>query len=420
MNKLLLCLCGLAICVTEGCSSDSKEDEKVEKKLMISADKPSIIANGKDKVTFTVKDGNGTVITNQCAIFSEDKELSAYTFATDKPGKYEFTAKDKEGNVSEKCYVVAVMENAKLVIHADKTSLLADGGDLVNLTLTDEFDRDITDGAEFFDNGTKIEGRVFKTATVGMHTITARWNNKEGEDALVVAAVATTSYTGRMLAEFSTATNCKFCAATIKVLDVHKTEPRLVLVSVHRASSYIYTGKYGEESKKMVNDFVKHYSTYVPGFGEPVVFLNREPRKVDVAAMGKISLTASIPVHSEVGISIRSVYDEANSTIKITACANSKKSFKGKIGAILVENGIMADQINMGEIEMVQVMRNYAPSFLGAPVDITAKQLLTKEFSFIKGKVEDIKKTKVIVYVTNAEGKVENVQQVGVGESIGY
>lgn len=53
------------------------------------------------------------------------------------------------------------------------------------------------------------------------------------------------------------------------------------------------------------------------------------------------------------------------STVKSDITVGTKKSFTGKIVAVLVDNGINANQTGMGQIQLRRVMRAYYPSIEG-------------------------------------------------------
>ena len=88
--------------------------------------------------------------------------------------------------------------------------------------------------------------------------------------------------------------------------------------------------------------------------------------------------------------------------------------------AALVEDGMYLNHVSLGMIEWFHTMRDYMPSFEGEEA-VAFEPGAPKEIKFQlnMGKADPVKST-LVVFVTNEQGLVENVQQVVVGTNVGY
>ena len=414
MNKFLfmfLFFIGMGI---SACSDSGKEEPIVER-VVLTSDKPLLTADGKDKVVFTVRDKAGTDVTASCVITVGATELVDNVFSTKESNTYKVIAKSNSGLISNEISVVAIAEDVVCTISADKKSLLADGGDLIQLTLTDENGNDVSSAAEFYADGKKIEGTVYRTTEPGQHMITARLNGKEGANELMVAGLASLNFTGRLYVEEFTATSCRYCKNTIEKLAMHKEEPRLVLVSVHSQ------GRMFDNAESFTKEWVGKVSEYYNGEKRtPSVFFSRNKTRLVLDKMTTGMLKTKIPETSDVAISIVTQTDETAGKINVSSKVAAKKSFNGKIFAVLVENGIMANQVGYDKmIEMRQVMRAMQPSLEGEAKTFNVQGLVDFSVSFQYGNAVPAN-CEVVVVVTDKAGAVVGVQHVVTGKSIGY
>lgn len=417
MKKLISCLILLLPFLIFSCSeSQDGNSDATSTSLVLTAKPTEIIANNTDKVVFTVKNSAGEDVTNSCIIYVNNAEIFDNTFSTATPGKYEAVAKSLKGEESNKIIVYAVSETAEFSISANKTAIVADGSDMAVLKLTDETGIDVTRDATFFLDGDSLPGNYVSLNEEGFHTVTARWNGIESSHSLSVAGVSFTSVEGRMLAEYSTYTGCQYCRNEIPVLEgaAHKSS-RFVLVAIHRTASSIYK-LFDENTRNKVQQFVDYFGGNV---GNPSTFLNRDKSKVPTDMLGVDALLARIPNSSNLGISLRTSLVSDSTQVTVQAGITSSSSVQGNVGVILVENGLMAEQYGMGVIEMEQTMRDYQPSFTGEPLTVVPGTVseFTTTVNIGRAKWNECN---IIVFVTGADGRVINVQQVKAGDSIGY
>ena len=411
MRKSFLLFLSVICVIAFSCSdSDDGDDtgDGILSGLTLTSDRSYFSADGVDAVVFTVKDNTGKDVSTQCVYKANDQELVDNTLSSDTPGTYKVVATYK-GIVSNTLDVIAMNENVKLKVASDKKSIVADGGDFACLYLVDEEGSRIP-GGEFYIDGKKLDSPYFGTTEAGMHRITAMWQGKEAEEALNLGAFKEGEFTARMLVESLTGTNCGYCTSTIQLLTeedaLARKDPRIVLIET----------KYDERSREMEKAFIAYFGST----GTPSVYLDRNKDKFSVDAMGRDGLLSAIKSKAEVAIAIKNSLSEDKKQVELTAVIGSKKSFNGKVIAALVEDGIYLSHNGLGMIEWFHTMRDYRPSFEGEEA-VAFEPGAPKEIKFQinMGKADPVKST-LVVFVTNEQGLVENVQQVVVGTNVGY
>lgn len=395
-----------------------KEETPITPSLTLTASKKVVIADGKDKATFTVIDQEGKDVTSSCTFTANSKDLLDNTFSSATIGDFEIIAKNAAGTKSNAVKIKAISEKANFEIRATKSAIVADGGDLINVTLWDvDNDVELADGARFFLDGKPIDGKMIRLTEKGNHKVTAMWNGKEAKKPLTISGVELRSITGRALIETLTSTTCRYCHNEIKAIDgIEEKTDRAAVIAIHDSSSTVYHQVLDEEGRAHVTSFIQHIAKGETG--TPNSFVSRGPKKEKIGNIGAdVFVSQRIPTNADVAISIDTKVE--GNKIKVKAFATGKNNIEGKIVAALVENGHTAAQVNMGVIEMRQVLRAYAPSVNGADITIEAgkAKAFNAEFNISTAKIENCK---VIVFVQEVDGMVKNVQHVKVGEAIGY
>ena len=419
MRKSFLLFLSVICVIAFSCSdSDDGDDtgDGILSGLTLTSDRSYFSADGVDAVVFTVKDNTGKDVSTQCVYKANDQELVDNTLSSDTPGTYKVVATYK-GIVSNTLDVIAMNENVKLKVTSDKKSIVADGGDFACLYLVDEQGSRIS-GGEFYIDGEKLDSPYFGTTEAGMHRITAMWQGKEAEEALNLGAFKEGEFTARMLVESLTGTNC---TSTIQLLTeedaLARKDPRIVLIETHyEGQSPEMWQKYDERSREMEKAFIAYFGST----GTPSVYLDRNKDKFSVDAMGRDGLLSAIKSKAEVAIAIKNSLSEDKKQVELTAVIGSKKSFNGKVIAALVEDGMYLNHVSLGMIEWFHTMRDYMPSFEGEEA-VAFEPGAPKEIKFQinMGKADPVKST-LVVFVTNEQGVVENVQQVAIGTNVGY
>lgn len=181
-----------------GCSAANDEEAAIVSKVVLTADKLSISANGSDESYLKVKvydqnenlmENEAVVIYNQGEIYNMDK------FSTTIAGDYTFIAKC-EGIESEELKIFAIDISPRpetIEFKSDLTSILADGTEKVTFTV-DVFDQygDIysTQPAvisySLGDSETVLTTKSFSTKIPGEYKFRARCGNVISEEITIV------------------------------------------------------------------------------------------------------------------------------------------------------------------------------------------------------------------------------------------
>lgn len=163
-------------------------EEPEEKPIIISANTTTIIANGEDAVTFTVKQDNKDV-TNESEIFVNDNKITGNKFTSSTAGIYKAYAKKGEMKSNEINIIVnevPIEPEKPIEITADKTNINANGIDEVTFTVTQE-GNNVTNQSEIYVNGGKINGNKFNTYTAGTYKVFAKKNDATSNEITITA-----------------------------------------------------------------------------------------------------------------------------------------------------------------------------------------------------------------------------------------
>ena len=150
--------------------------------LLLSVDKPIIVADGVDTATFTVTDHNKNEV-NATILFADTKEaIEGNTFKTKYAGEYVFYA--KYGNEISNPIGVKATEpgetptpeptERELVLNVDKTTIDADGVQMATFTTTVD---DVEVAATIYNakDNSALSGKTFSTTEVGVYTFYAKY-----------------------------------------------------------------------------------------------------------------------------------------------------------------------------------------------------------------------------------------------------
>ena len=210
-----------------GCSEEPKE---INDNITLSVDKSEITADGEDVATFTVKAGEED-ITNSVIIFNkaDNSAVAGRTFSTSEAATYTFYAQKGQVKSNEVTVVAKAVENGEqpeepeqpenpeqpeqpedpeqpeqpedpeqpeqpeetkpIVLVASKTSIVADGVDMVEFTVT-QGDVDVTRECAITVNGSVINGYSLKATEAGTFICFA---TKDGLTSKIVTITATSA-----------------------------------------------------------------------------------------------------------------------------------------------------------------------------------------------------------------------------------
>ena len=162
--------------------------------LLLSVDKPIIVADGVDTATFTVTDQNKNEV-NATILFADTKEaLEGNTFKTKYAGEYVFYA--KYGNEISNPIGVQATEagetpkpeptEKELVLNVDKATIDADGVQMATFTTTVD---DVEVAATIYNakDNSALSGKTFSTTEVGVYTFYAKYEELTSKEVKVTA-----------------------------------------------------------------------------------------------------------------------------------------------------------------------------------------------------------------------------------------
>ncbi len=155
--------------------------DEPETKVVLTADKSTIVADNADTVTFTVTvDGEDKTSESTIVVMNFNSPLEGNTFVSDVAGEFVFEAKYgdmKSNQVVVNATAVETPVQKSLTIEASKLRIQADGEDCATFTVM-YGEEDVTATCEIRTTaGDVIEGGVFATTTPGSYNIYALYDN---------------------------------------------------------------------------------------------------------------------------------------------------------------------------------------------------------------------------------------------------
>lgn len=433
-----VCLTALIALSFLSCSTGDGGKTDADVSVSLSADRSSILADNTTAATFTVVDNStSTDVTAQSVIYLSSADgntaLTTNAFSTGTPG-YTFYA-EYNGVRSQDISIRAIDLDQETIagisLHVSKTRIYSDGGDFAVFTLKDADGNDVTDLGQFFVDGKPIEGNRFgtKEGSLTPRTVSAEIGSIKIPDTESVTASSSVGFTPRALLEEITRTNCQYCPTMIKVIsELAADDPQLVVAyNVHNTVSTVYQNQMSETSQNYVKafcDFINVGENAADKYvGAPRSFLNRSKDSYSSSTpdIADVFRNAALSGPADVAVSMWST--SSASSIELNAAVGSKKDFTGRIVAVLVDNGIDAEQEGMGNIRMYRVMKAYYPDVEGRPETFTAGTPVSfkAEFDLNATPVTAVGNCELIVFVTDdTDGLCEIVQFARVGEAKGY
>ena len=193
-------------------NNDENDDE--ESPITLTASKTKIIADGKDKVTFTVTQ-DSVEITNETKIFVGETKLRLNVFTSKTAGTYiayamkgelksneiTITVENENGDENEDPEIpedpvnpenpenpeqpeTPEVPEAPITLTASTTNITANGSDAVTFTVMQE-NNDVTSQASIFVNNQKLASNVFTTYSAGTYTAYAKKNEAKSNEIII-------------------------------------------------------------------------------------------------------------------------------------------------------------------------------------------------------------------------------------------
>lgn len=414
--KVLPILLVLFCFFIKGCSSSDSESDPEQPdqpdKIILTVDKTACLADGQDGINLTVKNSKGEDVSATCSFKASNTSngteiiLDKSFFTTTQSGSYALSAQCGDLRSNDVLINAASPGQVNYTIVADRTELLADGGDLITLRMMSEEGKDMTSLGTFFVNDKKIDGNVFKTTKTGSHTVSAKIGSTTITGKLIIEAVAQMSFTHRILMEYLTGTWCPNCPAmTTKLKDLTKLNDKIIVVGIH------LNGTTASQRDPWYINATDDLQRYFGNPGLPHVRINRATSAWDgnnESALDKILDSSSI------GIAIES--QQNGDQLDVTARLVSENP----VGSINYVIELVEDKLVEVKKSYDWVLRDVKPSIFGDNLSLEAFTPVDRKVSFsLAGK--NLANCRIVVIAcSNSSKAIRNVQVVSAGKNIGY
>ncbi len=165
--------------------------QKKEVKLQIKVDKEVILANGNDKVTFTVMKADGTDVTAHAQIMVNGITLSSNTYVTNKPGEYKAKAFYENDESPEIRFLANEEKDINLI--SDNVNFVLGENDKITFTVKEKSGEDLTKESTIYINEKPIQGNVYQFTEVGTYSAYAIYKGNYSNN-LTIEVKAPTQY----------------------------------------------------------------------------------------------------------------------------------------------------------------------------------------------------------------------------------
>lgn len=331
------------------------------------------------------------------------------------------------------------VEDGKLTLQSDKTSIVANGADKITFQVM-LGNTDVTQSAKIYlveRDGTAVNEKQpstkFGSTVAGSFVFEARYESgstKLTSDNKITITVSASSekevFYRKILTQYFTSTGCVACPNMNKALkNLSQTyQDRMVISTFHM--------NYGSMADPMSVAVTSKYMVEFAGSGLPRCFLDLRPDTdcsgltPEKTAMENIDrILADYP--AACGVKIDSKYDAAKETVSVKFTVKASVTNEYRILPFLVEDGIVADQMGADSNYVHDNVVRVAPasSLVGDRMNTIEKDAeATKSYTF---NVESGWKTdnmRVVVCVLSTSDGVNfygsNAASCGINESIDY
>ena len=164
--------------------------ENKEYNVVLSVDKSSIMADGEEQATFTVKVDGAVAEDAQIICLNDNSIVEGTTFKTAVAGEYSFKAAYK-GFTSETVTITAVAVEAPIPVvelSVDKSEIVADNSDTATFTVkVDGEDKSADVKITVINYNSELEGNTFTTDVAGEFVFVANYEGVKSNEVKVVA-----------------------------------------------------------------------------------------------------------------------------------------------------------------------------------------------------------------------------------------
>ncbi|MGZ2371455.1 Omp28-related outer membrane protein [Ancylomarina sp. YFZ004] len=326
LNILLICFILFSITLPSCSKSDSNDGQAVSTNgsISITANKTSILADGKDKITFTVIDNNSKDITSESKIYVNGEAISNNTYSSTTKGEHTVKAVNLDREASIKIMVRHYI--ARLYISSNRTSVFSSGSEEFQFKVLDTKLNNVTSNAKFYVDDQLINGHTFSSSTNGKHKVRAEYSEIKSANLLIGVNMSPRN----VLVEDYTATWCGYCPESMYHLEELKsiTTANMVITAIHGSDEFTFS---------KLESLLSTYNVE----GYPTKILNRKPS----LSISTNSLTALVEESCPLGLKSTIKVDGNNANIDIQV-ESYQTSTDIKLVVALCDNNQLADQSN--------------------------------------------------------------------------
>ncbi len=381
-------------------------------KLQLNADKTSILCDGRDIATFTVKDQGGQDCTHKVLYKVNGKDLPGPKFSTDKEGVYTIVAYLGKTKSNEIRVTATEKEVVSLLLKVDRGTVLVDGIDRVSFRCYDatKSDGGVLKDATYYVNGALIESDSYLPKSEGIYKIVARIGNRVSPEVEVVAE-NNFKPISRVLIEDYTATWCHNCPKVHAILEtLSRKSFKFVPLMIHCQ----------DELASPLGDRLMRQRGYdkMPTLDgnrkEELPYTNSEIEEKFANSTTNVGVALSVELKG--GKVLANVVVRKDSSLSGTV----------RLLVAFYENGIKADQKYEGGVTKKNAIHDYVlrdffeSKYLGAEFKFDANNLYKQSVFFAPNAGSRPENCGVMVAVVDKDGVVLNTQYANVGQSRGY
>jgi hypothetical protein len=393
--------------------------------LTITPDKASMMANGIDNISFTVKLGEQDV-TAAASIFNVvngvEEQLSDNVFSTTEGGVYSFVAK-YQAYTSDATTVDAVGADANLKLTASRTKIMPNGSDMITFTVTYN-DEDVTSSAKLtnFDTGEAMSA-TYSTTEFAPVKVVATYEGANGYSNQVTITPAG-FYTKALLIK-GTGMGCVNCPTMVNTLErAEESYPdRFVEVAVHLSGwgvTDIMETTYGKRILSMLK--VEYYPGGVFDFRTQLTnpSLNSVLNTLRLCCEENPAKTG-----------IKATSSSSNGTYMANVEISTREAGEYYIAAAIVEDGIIASQTGSSNPNYVHdhvFRKSYNDQLYGESLgEVAVGTPATYEIiGSLPSNIQDVTKCRMVIYTMKVEATstygyiVDNAVEFPLNGSIDY
>ncbi len=327
LNILVFSFILFSITLPSCSKSNSDDDNPIDENgsIKITANKTSILADGKDEITFTVKDNNSKDITSESKFYVDGEAIENNTYSSKEKGEH--TVKTVNLNREASMKIMVRHYSARLYISCNRTSVFSSGSEEFEFKVLDTKLSNVTSNAKFYVDDQLISGHTFSSSTNGIHKVRAEYSEIKSADLLIGVNMSPRN----VLVEDYTATWCGYCPESMYHLEElkSKTSANLVISAIH-----------GRNDKFLFSKIESLFNTFnITGY--PTKIVNRKP-SLSISASNLTGLVGeSCPLGLKSTIKVDG--NNANIDIQVESYQTSKDI---KLVVALCDNNQLADQSN--------------------------------------------------------------------------